>query len=303
MATPEELTSAGLSLVDNDACTGSAVDLGATVTGWKPRGDAEVLFLSRDALVGEGDEIHGGVPICAPWFGHGRDDVDVPRPHGLARWVPWRLAQEDIEEHATTLVWELSGEETAHLPGAHNYPSDIWFRHTARYAETLTLTLTIGSPSTPFVLDQALHTYFAVSGIGDVEILGLESFRYRDYTAGAVWRDAEPELRISGHTDRIYDGIGTLIIRDASRSLTLRTTGAANIVVWNPGPAGAESLTGWAADEWEKMVCVEVGTVQHNAITVPAGGSHTLTLEISSERLPDHLPSSSASAPIVVDGP
>ncbi len=286
MATPSELSSAGLRPVANKACTGSALDLGATVTGWKPRGGPEVLFLSRDALVCEGDEIHGGVPICAPWFGRGRDDVEVPHPHGLVRWVPWRLAEERTSEAATTLVWELAGPEVAHLPGAENYPSDIWFRHEATFAETLTIALTIGSPSTSFVLDEALHTYFSVSGIHDVTIFGLGNTRYRDYTDSATWHHSDEELHIPGHTDRIYDGAGTVTIRDATRTLTLRASAASNTVVWNPGPAGAQTLTGWASDEWETMVCVETGNVQHNAVTVPAGGSHTLTLEISSDPLP-----------------
>ena len=301
MATPEQLTTAGSRQIANKACTGSALDLGATVTNWKPRGGSEVLFMSRDALVSEGDEIHGGVPICAPWFGHGRDDVDVPRPHGLVRWVPWRLAEERIAERATTLVWELDGPEVVHLPGAHDYPSDIWFRYAATFAETLTLTLTIGSPTTTFVLDEALHAYFSVSGINDVTINGLQDTRYRDYTAGAAWRDSVEALSIAGHTDRIYEGSGTLAIRDATRTLTLRTAGASNTIVWNPGPEGAQTLTGWAPDEWETMVCVEVGNVQHNAVTVPVGSSHSLTVEISSE--PHHLPSRSASAPMVVEGP
>ena len=257
--------------------------------------------MSRDALVGEGDEIHGGVPICAPWFGKGLDDVDVPRPHGLVRWVPWRLTEERSTDGATTLIWELEGQETAHLPGADAYPSDIWFRYRATFAETLTLTLTIGSPTTTFVLDQALHAYFSVSAIHDVTIFGLEGARYRDYTAGATWHDSTRALNIDGHTDRIYDRADTLVIRDATRSLTLRSTGASNTIVWNPGPAGADTLTGWAANEWETMVCVEVGNVQRNAVTVTAGGSHSLTLEISSA--PAHRPSSSASAPMVVEGP
>ncbi len=286
MATPEDLTSAGLRPVSNTSCTGAALDLGATVIGWKPRGGREVLFLSREALVGEGDEIHGGIPICAPWFGHGRDDVEVPRPHGLVRWVPWRLADEHTSDGATTLVWELTGRETAHLPGAHDYPFDIWFRHEVRFAETLTVTLTIGSPSKSFVLDEALHTYFSVSGLTDVVIDGLEDTAYRDYTQGATWHESHSELRVAGHTDRIYDGAGMIVIRDATRRIALRTTGAANTVVWNPGRAGAQTLTGWAGEEWEAMVCVEVGNVQHRAVAVPAGGSHTLSLEISLDSLP-----------------
>lgn len=258
------------------------MDLGATVTSWRPKGHGEALFLSRDAHVRLGDEVHGGVPICAPWFGRGRDEVEVPRPHGLVRWVPWRLVEEKTDEHATTLAWELEGADVAHLPGAADYPSDLSYRHVARFGATLTLSFTVTSPTTPFVLDEAFHTYFTVSNIHDVLIGGLGTTRYRDYTDDASWREASGDLRIDGHTDRIYDGIADITITDADRVLTLRTQGGSNVIVWNPGPEGANTLTGWAADEWETMVCVEVGNVQHNAVTVPAGGSHTLTLEIAS---------------------
>lgn len=282
MATSEDLRTAGLRVIENSACRGAALDLGATVTSWQPRGQRDVLFLSRDALVGAGDEIHGGIPICAPWFGHGRDEVDVAHPHGLVRWVPWRLVQEQTDRDATTLGWELDGADVAHMPGAENYPPDIWFRHEVRFDDTLTLSLTIGSPTTSFVLDEAFHTYFAVSHIRDVTIDGLAGTRYRDYTDGATWHDAVETLHIPGHEDRIYDGAGEVAITDADRVITLRTQGASNTVVWNPGPDGATTLRGWAGEEWTGMVCVEVGNVQHNAITVPAGGSHTLTMEIES---------------------
>ncbi len=283
MATSTQLTSAGLRRVANAACTGSALDLGATVIGWRPQSEREVLFLSRDAHVATGDEIHGGVPLCAPWFGHGRDDAEVPHPHGLVRWVPWRLVEQRESEGSTSLVWELSGSEIAHLPGAANYPSDIQFRYEVRFAEVLTCTLRTGSPSTSFVLDQVFHSYFSVSRIEDVVISGLGG-RYRDYTEDAAWHDSSGELRITGHTDRIYDGADVIRIRDAERELMVRSDGASSTVVWNPGPEGAQSLIGWAAEEWETMVCVEVGNVQHNAVTVPAGGTHTLSMTIELHR-------------------
>lgn len=285
MATPEELRTAGLRTFENAACRGAALDLGATVTSWRPHGQPDALFLSRDALVSEGDEIHGGIPLCAPWFGRGRDDVDVPRPHGLVRWVPWRFISETSDPAGTTVVWELDATATAHLPGARDYPPDTTYRHEVRFGTTLQLSLMIGSPSTSFVLDQAFHTYFAVSDIGDVVIDGLGGRTFRDYTDGATWHDSAGPLRVPGHTDRIYDGTGQVTITDADRVLTLDTHGGSNTVVWNPGPDGAHSLQGWAGDEWTRMVCVEVGNVQHHAVTVPAGGSHTLSLEISSSLL------------------
>ena len=290
MPTAEELAAAGLRTTVNSTCRGTALDLGATVTSWKPRGQRDVLFLSREALVGVDDEIHGGIPICAPWFGKGRDDVHVPRPHGLVRWVPGRLVEGTTTDDMTTLVWELSGADVAHLPGAGDYPSDIWFRHEVRFGERLHLSFTAGSPSTSFVLDEAFHCYFAVSEITDVVIDGLAGSRYRDYTDGATWHDAEDVLRVPGHTDRIYDAPGNVTITDDDRVITLRPTDAASTIVWNPGPRGAESLTGWAAEEWTQMVCVEVGNVQRSAVTVPAGGSHTLALDVEVSALPKFVP-------------
>ncbi|RMB58407.1 aldose epimerase family protein [Tessaracoccus antarcticus] len=281
MPTPDELATAGLRTTVNSTCRGAALDLGATVTSWQPRGQRDVLFVSREALVGIDDEVHGGIPICAPWFGRGRDDVDVPRPHGLVRWVPWRLVEDTTSDAATTLVWECSGDEVAHLPGADAYPSDIWFRHEAQFGETLHLSFTTGSPSTSFVLDEAFHCYFAVSHISDVVIDGLAGTRYRDYTDGAAWHDADDVLRIHGHTDRIYDAPGNVTITDDDRIIALTPGDAASTIVWNPGPDGARSLTGWAGEEWTQMVCVEVGNVQHRAVTVPAGGSHTLSLDVA----------------------
>lgn len=286
MATPSELASAGHRTITNACCDGAALDLGATVTQWKPRGQPETLFLSRRAKVSPGDEIHGGIPLCAPWFGQGREDARVPHPHGLVRWMPWRLVEERQEKDATTLVWELTAAETAAIPGHDKYPDDVLYRHEVRFADTLTLSLTVASPTTAFVLDEAFHTYFSISDIEDVVINGLEDTRVRDYTDGATWRRSRGPLEVRGHRDQIHDnkGFGDVTITDAHRVLTLRTN-AANTIVWNPGPDGANSLTGWAADEWTSMVCVEVGNVQHNAVTVPAGGSHTLVMEIVSEPL------------------
>ncbi len=281
MATPEELVSAGLRTVSNSACEAAALDLGATVTRWRPGGQPDVLFLSREALVGAGDEIHGGIPLCAPWFGSGRDGVEVPHTHGLVRWVPWRLVSETSTGDATTLVWELHGDAVDHLPGATAYPSDIWFRHEVTFGVTLELVLTIGSPSSDFVLDAAFHTYFAVSDVRDTVIDGLSGIRYRDYMDEGRWHDSDGGLRLAGHTDRIYNGVPEVRITDADRVLTLRGHGITNTIVWNPGPEGADSLTGWAGDEWTRMVAVEVGNVQGNAVTVPAGGTHTMSMQVT----------------------
>lgn len=261
MATPTDLAAAGPRTVTNAHCTASALDLGATVLSWRPHGGDEVLFLSPEAAVGEGLELHGGIPICAPWFGRGRAGVDVPRPHGLVRWVPWELVARTDDERGTHLDWVLDASAVAHLPGADAYPADLRFRHEVTFGADLDLRLTVTSPTTEFILDEAFHSYFAVDA-ANTRIHGLP---------GGTLAPNHPLDEVV-HTD------ADITIETPGRVLTIRASGAASAVVWNPG---SEVPSNFGAEEWRNMVCVEVGNVQTEAVTVPAGGSHTLGMTVS----------------------
>lgn len=277
MADENELDAAGLRTVHHEEASGAALDQGATVISWIPRGQQEVLFLSREALVGIGEETHGGIPVCAPWFGTGRESVTVPHSHGLVRWVPWRLVEQG-EQH---LVWELEQREVAHLPGAAAYPSDLRYRVSARFGSSLEVALTVSSPTSEFILDEALHTYLRVSDVTRARIEGLEGVGFRDHAQDAS-PDVEHEpLRLGDHLDRIYDSAGPVTLVDGTRRVRVTQQGGANIVVWQPGPD--PRLEGFAPDEWRSMVCIEVGSVHEQAVVVPAGGSHTLRLQLTLE--------------------
>ncbi|MCC2593524.1 hypothetical protein LKO27_08895 [Tessaracoccus sp. OS52] len=269
--------------ISNVNCSAAALDLGATVTSWRPADGEEVLFVSSGSAPVPGLEFHGGIPVCAPWFGRGRDGVHVPRPHGLVRWVPWELVSRTDGRAGTRLVWELDGAAVAHLPGAGDYPSDIRFRHEVTFGAELVVRLTVGSPSTGFVLDEALHTYFAVEDVRNVRITELEDAPFRDHSVDPPLRRvaAGESVVPAGSIDRVYQWSGPVRIEEPSRTITVTSCDAASVVVWNPGPA---PLPGFGPDEWTRMVCVEVGNVQGDAVKVPAGGSHTLSMTVSVAR-------------------
>lgn len=286
--------------INNDACRAEAHDEGALITCWAPTGFDDVLFLSRAAHPGTGSEVHGGIPICSPWFASGRRGVAVPRPHGIVRYMPWRLTMRDdtsgfqraghrgraystspAAASSTLLEWQLN--DIAGQPGAEDYPSDIRFTHRARFSSTLDVELRIRADS-DFVLDQAFHTYFAVNDVTTVRIEGLEGTGFVDHDTGACGVDDGP-LVVQGAVNRVYRGCPTLRIVDGGRVITVVPRGAASTVVWNPGPSGAADLTGFAAGEWCSMICVEVGNVLDDAVHVPAGTTHELGMEISVEAL------------------
>lgn len=251
--------------IRNSNCSAEVMDRGATITSWHPEGAHEALFVTKDA--NPDAEFHGGIPICAPWFGKGRDGVEVPRPHGLVRWVDWRFLGAKNLPGATQLTWELEQADVAHLPGGDDYPADLHYRYEVVCGARLDVALTITSPSEPTVVDQAFHNYFLVNNVAQSKVLGIE----------------KDPIEVKDHHDVIYPGAfddGGVEIVLPDRVISLSAEGARDAVVWNPGRDYAAELADFAADDWPRMLCVEVGNVGGHAVEIPAGGSHTMAMSI-----------------------
>jgi len=70
--------------ITSSACVGEMYLHGAHITSWRPAGEEEVLFLSRQSRWEDGHAIRGGIPICFPWFAHKADNPKAP-DHGFVR--------------------------------------------------------------------------------------------------------------------------------------------------------------------------------------------------------------------------
>ena len=53
---------------------------GAHITAWTPKGQAPVLWVSRESAFEAAKPIRGGVPICFPWFGGHATEKAAPCP-------------------------------------------------------------------------------------------------------------------------------------------------------------------------------------------------------------------------------
>jgi glucose-6-phosphate 1-epimerase len=95
-------------------------------------------------------------------------------------------------------------------------------------------------------------------------------------------------LRIASEVDRIYlnttDAVEILDPR-IGRRIRVEKQGSASTVVWNPWIAKARQMSDFGDEEYEHMICVESGNVASNSISLPPGGSSTLTVKLSSETL------------------
>jgi glucose-6-phosphate 1-epimerase len=241
---------------------------GAHVTSWKNAKGEELLFLSRRSHWAADKPIRGGIPVCWPQFsGQG------PLPqHGFARtseWSPVKEGQSDDGDAAVTL--RLSENDATRKLWPHRFVFDL---RVALAESSLALAARVQNAGVePFDFQIALHTYFAVADIHRAAVCGLRGTTFVDSLRHNV-REVEQhdELRFDQETDRVYvNAPDELSIRDAAagRVFTIRKTGMADAVVWNPWIAKSQRMSDFGDDEYLRMVCVETGNVAARVTLAP----------------------------------
>ncbi len=266
---------------------------GAQVLEFTPREQRPIIWLSEQAAFRRSQNIRGGIPICWPWFGDFARNptavramtasADTPA-HGLVRAQPWLL--------------EKITEQPTHTEIVLRYPTAA-LNAAWPHATELTLTVSIGSAlrlqlstrntgSTSLSFSQALHTYFSISDIRQIEILGLDNTRYIDTLR--EWHEftQHDAVRIDGEIDRIYQQLPEhlqLLDTGWQRTIHLRTRNSASAVVWNPHIEKSKRLNQLSPDAWQRMVCIETANVMDDSVTLASGAAHVLDLEISGEKL------------------
>lgn len=248
---------------------------GAHVTSWQPNGGKPVLWMSRQSYFEPGKPIRGGIPVCFPWFGPHPTDSSRPA-HGTARiqnwspvrsrWNPEGVAELILEAHVSPFTAQLQ----------------------IRMGQQLELRMrtALSSEQTQSVsFEQALHTYFSVTDVRNVEIRGLESSGFIDKMRQA--RRCDPTgcpITINEETDRVYFNTEeTVEIHDSGdgRQIVIEKSGSMSTVVWNPWIDKSRRMPDFADAEWPGMVCVETANVADNRVQLAPGSSHEMTVRIS----------------------
>lgn len=260
----------------------TAYDHGAQLTSWERDGEP-VLYLSRLTQAGPvGTAIRGGVPICWPWFGPGRDGAHSPG-HGFARVAPWRLVEQAGDGVTGRLAWELGPDDVAGLPGRELWPHDFLARCEVSVGDDARVALSVtNTGAAPFDYEVALHNYLVVGDVRRITVTGLSGTTWFDKVVGGV-HEQDGDLRLDGETDRIYHTAGPVEVHDPVLRRTLRITGecATDTVVWNPGPEKGQDIRDMEPDDWRAMVCVESGNVAGHAIALAPGASWTTATTIA----------------------
>ncbi|TVR43697.1 MAG: D-hexose-6-phosphate mutarotase [Planctomycetota bacterium] len=246
---------------------------GCHVTSFQPTGADDLLWTSAHSAYAPGQPIRGGIPICWPWFG---PSPEPGRPaHGIARLVEWEVqeAARLADGRARVLLalpQALPPEMAAWLP------SGVQLRCQITVGAQLQLCLeTTNAGSAPLAIEDALHSYFRVSDVRQIQVEGLAGMVYRDKCAAGASRVQEGPVRFVGETDRVYaDRSPQVAICDGNRRITVAKSGSQSTVVWNPWVAKAAAMPDFGDDEWPGMVCVETANCLDGRVMLLPGTSH-----------------------------
>ena len=259
-------------------------DQGAQVWSWQPAGAEPVIWMSEKSWFAEGQPLRGGVPICFPWFGPGRNG-DLYPMHGFARLQNWHMS--DVKDTLDrdgrfiveyTLNESMTGDQ-AQWP--HPYRAVFQAKFTPEYLGLELRVENVGSEEITF--DEALHTYLHVGDVAQVTIRGLDQETYVDKVAGTEGEVQSGDLTITGETDRVYASTAEVVVHDPvlGRDLVISKSGSANTVVWNPWIDKAAAMSDFGDDEWHQMLCIEAANALDAPVVLRPGEIHCLKQRIT----------------------
>jgi glucose-6-phosphate 1-epimerase len=248
--------------------TGASAEIysyGAHLTSWKTSTGKEWMFLSRQAQFEPGKAIRGGVPVIFPQFsGFGRG-----RRHGFARNVAWRQ-EGDISGSQCRLVLEADDQTLALWP--HKFRAEF-VPHLADNQLEMSLAIH-NTDDKPFTFSAALHTYFYVSNLHQVQLRGLQGLNYWDNNGSDFHRDRfvfdQDTLEFPDAIDRVFfANANPLQLVDGEHTLTIENPGFREVVVWNPGAEATQKLDDMADEEYLQMLCVEAAIIDQPVTLMP----------------------------------
>jgi D-hexose-6-phosphate mutarotase len=258
---------------------------GAHLLSFCPRGQAPLIWVSERAKFAPGKAIRGGVPVCWPWFGPHTADARLPA-HGVARTVGWEvLSTQALADGGTFLRLGLTNTGAAGDPWPH--PSSVQLDISVGTALQMTL-VTRNTGTAPFVLGEALHTYFQISDVANIRIRGLEAGAYLDKVDAGARKTQQGSIAIDREVDRIYlNTSADCLIEDSAlqRRIRIASQGSHATVVWNPWIDRAAKMDDFAAQGYRDMVCVETANAADNVVIVQPGAVHRMTATYSVEAL------------------
>ncbi|EOA16987.1 hypothetical protein CARUB_v10005219mg [Capsella rubella] len=236
---------------------------GGQVTSWKNDKGEELLVMSSKAIFNPPTPIRGGIPILFPQYSN-----TGPLPsHGFARQRFWEIdanpppLPSSSSSHAfVDLILRSSDDDLKIWPHKFEYRLRVALGHDG----DLTLTSRVKNSDTkPFNFTFALHPYFAVSNISQIQVEGMHKLDYLDQQKNRTrFTDHEKVITFNAQLDRLYlrtpDNL-RIVDHMKKKTIVVHKEGQVDSIVWNPWDKKVSDL---GVDDFRRFVTVESAAVE-----------------------------------------
>jgi glucose-6-phosphate 1-epimerase len=232
---------------------------GADVTSYKDADGTEWVAVRPDAKMDGSKPISGGLSHCFPQFGPG-----PIQQHGFGRNVDWDI----VSTEGSSVTFRLTPSAYTRAIWDEPFAADFTVAVTASSLDTKMKVTNAGSGG-PFDFQAALHTYFDVSSLENIEVRGsFKGARYLDKLADPPAEKTEDRdaLTIGEEYDRVYKGTNDPVLCDTAKGKKLAVENRAgwkDTVIWSP--YGLDSMG------FDSFLCIE--SVAFDPVTLAAGES------------------------------
>ena len=255
---------------------------GGQVLSWIPAGQKDVFWLSPQAKPAPA-AIRGGVPVCWPWFGK-QGMPQGAMQHGPVRNVVWKLTACEAYSNGNLLLSLQPDRSALGAEALDIYAKHLGLRLDIELSPTLRMGLqTHNGDAEPFALTQALHTYFAVGDVEQVQLEGVEGLLFDSRVDGTQSNLQVGAFQLQKRCDNTYAQTTPLAQHQYrlvdptwQRQISMCTVGSQSTVVWNPGAVGAAAMVDVPDAAWKDFVCVEASNAGPDAVLLKPGDHHYL---------------------------
>ncbi len=257
--------------------------LGAQTISYRPTGNQPVLFMPHPYDAKEaGAEIHGGIPVCWPWFA--RNGPEGSKMHGVARYAHWSVKATEYDEDVTEITLGLVSDDETRKAWPYDFELEL------KISVSMKLTLALHATNTgteAFSVTEGFHPYFLVRERDQTEVLGVDGCEFtlaKEPEKGKkVWTGNYPVREGGSKIFEVSKYEYVLMDHGLNRAIAIVSRGNKRLVVWNPGVESADRVAEFGVDGWKKFVCVEpCSTPTDAAHVLKPGESHDLLMAVQS---------------------
>lgn len=249
---------------------------GGNLLSCRLKGDEHDIFWLGDLnKFDDVQAIRGGIPVSWPRFAEEELNNNLPR-HGFARLSHWNLEKAFVDDKKIDVELSLKPDSKYNIEAAVK----LYITITDKLEYCLE---TVNTGQTDFIFSEALHAYFNVSSVDNVEIKGLKDHTYKNSLDGKLYKQ-EDDLQIKGEVDSIFlNQTNPVQIADSgyNRVIEIKKEGSKTTVVWNPN----KDLAEMSKEQYKTFVCVEPSNVGDYSIKLPPQAKRQIKVTIASKKI------------------